>query len=333
MSSWSRTAGEFFVSRVVRLYPAYWAGVLVTTLVLRLLPTVRDGESFSNALVNLTMLQEPFHINDVDAVYWSLWSELRFYLLFAIVVWRGLTYRRAVTFCVVWTIASAIDSSVHNDLLDTWAQPLYSSYFIAGIALYLMYRFGPNLILWGIIGFSWLISQHSITTINHSHVQELQLNLPNWGAQLLVTVYFVLMIGIALGWFSWIRWRWLTTVGALTYPLYLVHEYIGWTMIHALRHRMPSYLNLLLTTLTMVALAWLIHRLVEKPLAKRLKRADEGSSSCAPTRSRSRAPRPSGSACQPIRPGKRCRPPGRPRSRWKQPERSPRSSDHEPQPA
>jgi peptidoglycan/LPS O-acetylase OafA/YrhL len=38
MSGWGRPLGAFFASRVSRLYPAYWAAVVVTTLVVLVAP-------------------------------------------------------------------------------------------------------------------------------------------------------------------------------------------------------------------------------------------------------------------------------------------------------
>lgn len=45
MSAWGRSVGDFFVSRVVRLYPAYWFAVLVTAAVLVAVPRVSTSSS------------------------------------------------------------------------------------------------------------------------------------------------------------------------------------------------------------------------------------------------------------------------------------------------
>ena len=46
-------------------------------------------------------------------------------------------------------------------------------------------------------------------------------------AILVVTVFYVLLTATALGWLRWIRGRWLVTLGALSYPVYLLHNEIG----------------------------------------------------------------------------------------------------------
>ena len=70
---------DFVFSRFSRLYPTYWAGVLVTTLVVALgwLPNMR--RTFGEVLVNLTMLHEFWGVRPVEGVYWTLTRELIFY--------------------------------------------------------------------------------------------------------------------------------------------------------------------------------------------------------------------------------------------------------------
>ena len=69
--------------------------------------------TLSQVAANLTMLQNPLGVHDIDPSYWTLAVELRFYLLFAIVLAIGVTYRRVVYFCVVWLAVSVF----------VWASP------------------------------------------------------------------------------------------------------------------------------------------------------------------------------------------------------------------
>jgi peptidoglycan/LPS O-acetylase OafA/YrhL len=108
MSCWGRTPRQFFTSRVIRLYPAYWFSIVFTTAVLVTLPGVWDRQKLRVILLNFTMLQSGSGAANVDGVYWTLWSELRFYLLFMAVVITGLTYRKVVLFCCFWGAAAMI---------------------------------------------------------------------------------------------------------------------------------------------------------------------------------------------------------------------------------
>ena len=90
----------------------------------------------------------------------------------------------------------------------------------------------------------------------------------------IISATYLVVAAVAVGWLGWARWKWLTVAGALTYPLYLVHEHLGWFQIRLLsRHwGLPHELVLVITVTTMLVLAYLIHRLVEKPLGSRLRR-------------------------------------------------------------
>jgi peptidoglycan/LPS O-acetylase OafA/YrhL len=270
MSSWDRGVGEFFVSRVTRLFPTYWFAVLLTSAVVIALPTATARPRLVQILANLTMAQTGLGAKNIDIPYWTLWPELLFYLLFTVVIWRGVTYRRVVIFCCVWTAWNVFAWSEHTRFV-TALSPIYSMYFIAGVAMYLMYRFRPTLILWGIVGFSWLLAMYGVFV----RLPALNMKAPHdWAiGATIVTCCFALMLATALGYFDRIQWRWLTIAGALTYPLYLVHMAVGLTIIDRLSPAVPRYVLLVGVIVSMLVLAWLIHRFVEKPVAAWLKPA------------------------------------------------------------
>jgi peptidoglycan/LPS O-acetylase OafA/YrhL len=231
-----------FVSRAIRLYPAYWAGVLLTTAVATVLPTQYGRRPVAEVLVNLTMLEQGVHVEYVDPVYWTLWRELMFYLLFAIVVWRGVAYRRTVAFCVLWTVASVLAVWTAVPVLKNLVGSECSMYFIAGIAMYLMHRFRPTILLGGIVGVSWALATYNLTesTAGQSRIV-LHHPISSHVAAGIVTLCFGMVLAVALGWLDRIQWRWLTVAGALTYPLYLIHQIIGYAIIRWLNPHVEKH--------------------------------------------------------------------------------------------
>ncbi|MEU2053517.1 acyltransferase [Streptomyces bungoensis] len=276
MSSWGRTLGDFFRSRVARLYPAYWVALVLVTAAAVALPAVVHPVRLDEFLVNLTMLQQPMGATRVLGVCWTLWVEVRFYALFALfVVARGVTYRRVVLFACVWTLAAAVCRTSGNELTDQLLMPEYAPFFVGGLALYLIHRFGSDLLLWGIVAVSWLLAQSEATQGLWHPGAPGGVHRDPYVVVLIVTVAFAAVAAVALGWTRWASWPWLVTAGALTYPFYLVHEHLGWFVIRVL-HRglgLPPWPTLAVTVLGMLLLAWLIHRFVETPLGPRLKRA------------------------------------------------------------
>ncbi|MFF8258651.1 acyltransferase family protein [Streptomyces virginiae] len=272
MSAWGRTVGDFAVSRVSRLFPAYWAAVVFTSLVLFNWPEVRKVASFSDVVVNLSMLQAGVGVPHVDDAYWTLFVELKFYVLFALVVMRGVTYRNCVLFCGAWTLAGVVAPTVDSGLLSFFAVSSASPYFIAGIAFYLMRRFRPNAVLWAVVGVQFLLAQHHvharmISSLGRSATQQT----PAWPAHVVIVLGFAVMAAIALGALDRVQWRWLPHAGAVTYPLYLIHMMAGLTAIHHFRGDLAPVPLAIGVTAAMVALAWLVHRLVERPLGRLLR--------------------------------------------------------------
>ncbi|MFB7950471.1 acyltransferase family protein [Kitasatospora phosalacinea] len=276
MSCWGRPLGDFATSRITRLFPAYWFAVLATATAIFVARPSWAGRilsgSYRNVIANLTMTQGGLGGVHVDGVFWTLWVELRFYILFGLLLIGGLTYRKVVAFCAGWTILSVYLVSADSPLLDTVFFPQYSSYFVAGVAMFLVHRFGPTLINLGLVGVSWALSAwHIWATV--SRLTWLSLSYTRTLA--LITVFYLVMLAVALGRFNRIQWKWLTTAGALTYPLYLIHEYPGWILIHHFRRSMGPYALVATVVAVMLVYAWLVHRLVERPLAPLLKRGIE----------------------------------------------------------
>ncbi|GLW55564.1 acyltransferase family protein [Kitasatospora phosalacinea] len=273
MSSWGRPLGSFVSSRITRLFPAYWFSVLfLAALAFAVhVPWNKDllKGSYSNVITNLTMVQEGTGGLDVDGVYWTLWIELRFYVLFGLMAIGGVTYRKVMSFCCGWLLLALLASATGWKVLDVLFFPRYAPFFIAGVALYLLHRYGGNLLVWGLIGFCWMQAQNQLRFIVADYYwQKVSYNV----AFALVTLAFLVMIGVAVGWFDRIQWKWLVSAGALTYPLYLVHEQFGWQVIRHFHSRYNAYALVGVLTVSMLVFAWLIHRLVERPASAALRR-------------------------------------------------------------
>ncbi|MEV5613495.1 acyltransferase [Streptomyces sp. NPDC052225] len=276
MSGWGRPLRSFFASRVARLMPAYWAAVVLVTAVFALPAVAYHAVSPSDALVNLTMLQQPVGADRVLGVCWTLWAELRFYALFALcVVLPGANRRRVVLFCAVWTMAAVIADASGEPFLDLVLMPEYAPFFIGGIGLYLVHRNRRDVLAWGTVAVGWALGQHyAVAGMWHAPNPAFFSYRSSFGIVLVVTLGFVAVAAIACGLLHRVNWRWLTTAGALTYPFYLVHEHLGWVAIGFLHRRMglPSSVTFTATLGLMLLLAWALNRYVEKRLTPLLRR-------------------------------------------------------------
>ncbi|WAX78319.1 acyltransferase family protein [Streptomyces sp. KMM 9044] len=279
MSGWGRPLRSFFASRTSRLLPACWAAVLLVTAVFALPVVVYEAVSPSDALVNLTLLQQPLGADRVLGVCWTLWVEIRFYTLFALfVVMPGASRQRVILFCAVWTMAAAIADAANEPLLALALMPEYAPLFVGGIGLYLVHRDRKDAYAWGLVGVGWLIGQrYAVQDLWHAPSADAFSHRTSCGIILIVTLGFVAVTvavaALALGWLSWANWRRLTVAGTLTHPFHLVHEHLGWVVIHGL-HRglgIGSAETLALTVAAMLLLAWLLNRYVEETLTPALR--------------------------------------------------------------
>ena len=93
-----------------------------------------------------------------------------------------------------------------------------------------------------------------------------------WVVQLIVALMFGVFLLLALGRLNFQN-RLLEKMGALTYPLYLIHGVIGSTLlVFFVRHyEMNRWIALLIISCVSIACAWLIQRYFESPLALRLR--------------------------------------------------------------
>ncbi|CNE28688.1 putative acyltransferase [Mycobacterium tuberculosis] len=271
MSAWGRSVGDFAVSRVARIFPAYWFAVtlaLVVFLATGYSPPGSD-DPLTPYLPNMTMLQPSLGMPHMEIVYWTLWIELHFYVLIAVIVWRGITYRSCVAFMVVWLLCALFATGAQSRPFMVLLIPQWAPYFIAGMAFFLIHRFGSNLVLWLITAACW-----GLCVYNRTSTAVGVLFWPGVGNAVLtgaVTLMFLIMAMVATHQFEMVRWRGLTVLGALTYPLYLVHETIGRALADQIGSHLGRWQLLGASCAAALASAYLVHRFVEDPVQRRLR--------------------------------------------------------------
>ncbi|AQW48428.1 putative acyltransferase [Streptomyces hygroscopicus] len=281
LSCWGRTPVQFIVSRVSRLFPSYWCAVLmvvglvfITRLVHLQAATPLDPRT---VLGNLTMVPGSLGLQLIAGVAWTLWVEARCYLLMAIMLYFGLTYRRMIAVCGTWLTLAVIARELDSTVLDELFVSQDVGLFITGIALYLMHRFGRNLVPWLLAGFAWC---YELTVLNDrvtAHaVKPADGGAISWAACAAILTCFLAVLALAgNGPLARLRWRWLVTAGALTYPFYLVHQSIGILVAKGLLQTVPALgvlPSMAVAAVSSLLLSGAIYRMVENPLMRVLRR-------------------------------------------------------------
>ena len=262
LMSLERSGGMGFVrGRIIRLYPAFWAAVLLTAAVTAIRP-VAGVPTLPQVLVNLTMLQDYVGVPQIDGVYWSLTYEIGFYaFMFALFRAGG---RAAVPFLPAYlTLGAALFSVaapyVPHPLHFLLVFNAFAHLFGVGLAMFLIRERGPHCLYWAPI-------------LAAPVVQYLYDGLIGAAA---VIVCAGLMAWAALGQRSGLlAISLLVRLGTISYALYLTHQMIGYAAMAALEARGASPGAALAVTLTgAVGLAAAVTYGVERPAARWLRRA------------------------------------------------------------
>jgi peptidoglycan/LPS O-acetylase OafA/YrhL len=150
----------------------------------------------------------------------------------------------------------------------------YAPLFAAGMALYVIHRTGHAVVPWLLVAANTAAATAALVP---ARMHSLGANSVVEPSAVLLAVALPACVGLValVSLTPLARWRWagLTAAGALTYPLYLTHEYWGLWVIHLLHDRLPVWAVLAAATAFSLLLAWLVHRFVEKPFGPRLRRA------------------------------------------------------------
>jgi peptidoglycan/LPS O-acetylase OafA/YrhL len=93
---------DFAISRFFRLYPAYWLSILGSLLILYILGNA--AIPVKATLINVTMLQQFFGVQNLIGVYWTLQIELIFYWICAGLFALGWFENPTRIVCMIWLL-------------------------------------------------------------------------------------------------------------------------------------------------------------------------------------------------------------------------------------
>ncbi|GAA5165207.1 acyltransferase [Viridibacterium curvum] len=271
------TPRSFIASRVARLYPAFWVAVPLTALVVWWGQDARLAVPLSHAIGNLTMFAHWLGLKFVDDAYWSLAVELHFYIYVWLVLrFKALRWLEALL--AAWLLVSAINWLRPMYPVEFWLNAKWAPFFAAGCVLFRVRSEGWSRSRNALLLASWLLAVAYAWVESRRSLSATQPFNPVVVASL-VTLMFAAMTAITQGWLRVPGTRWITLAGALTYPVYLLHENIGYVLHAALRGATGNaWLALLLVVASVLTASWCIHRGVERPLAPRLRRLVDGKS-------------------------------------------------------
>lgn len=272
MSAEQGTFKRFFISRVTRLYPAFWTCCTITFIATLLIGGTRFSATLSQYIINLSMLNEFFSVQPIDGAYWSLAIEIKFYALISLIlIFRQM--KRAQLFLAFWlAMTIAIEVFNLNYLRSSILIPNYASYFIAGAAAYLIWSRGITIPRISLFMVAWLTALYRSSQVAGDVAKYYRTDIDQIIVSLLISSFFAATLLISIrktGFF--IRKKW-GLLGVMTYPLYLIHQYIGYMIFNLAYPTFNRYAIILTTISLMLLMAFLINVFVEKKWRGRFSR-------------------------------------------------------------
>jgi peptidoglycan/LPS O-acetylase OafA/YrhL len=288
LSAQGKTLAQFFTSRVMRLFPAYWVVCTLCFVVVRLFGPAVHAPGWSPLLdaplkaylYSMTMLQTFFGVPNLDGVYWTLAYEISFYFLIALLLAFGWLRR---TEHVLWVLAGwlaycalvgpATDTNAFSFLLF----PRYAPFFIAGMVFYLLQTSqAARWKLYTLLGAAYALGLQAAFSRAAENARNYTQPFSLVVVTGLFTLFFVVFLLIIYRKINLGQAKWAAFVGALTYPLYLAHHSMGYVLLQWLGPHVDKYVLLVGLLALFMGLAYLLHISVERRYSKALGQRVQG---------------------------------------------------------
>lgn len=265
----SRNAAEFLARRVIRLWPALLLALPVVFIVGNIGPEMY-AHPLAHLFTSFTLIDPmllnhllPLSVDWVTAVLWTMWVEIQFYVLSAL-----LFFVLRTRFVPALALVTGVATALTWFPVWGWASDERIAALLPAIAWYL-----PWFLAGAIFHAIW-----SSRRVRPWHSLALAVCLANVGWRLwyhaeihaiwLPIAFFVAFTAITLRWrvAAPLRMSALVFLGEISYEFYLVHDTVGVTIITALVDRFgfsagPHLLGAVLGGGASLALAVVIYRI------------------------------------------------------------------------
>ena len=259
----SPSLGTYYKKRVIRLYSSYIPCVIITWLLMTYAPPLGNRNvSFISFLGNLTMFQLFLGLPNVDGAYWTLAVQLIVYITIgAIFFLMKKSISKLLIVLFVWMIVGCGVAFFKNHLgftkLTFITDAKFIQLFIQGLLLYCI---GTRLYrsIWLYV-FLVLCVCYDLLWFSKSYF-------------VFNTLLIVIMLVVQLTNFSLKKKGLLVFIGSISFPLYLLHQNIGYLIIRFMeQHGLTSEWWIIIPASIVIALAWLMIAFVERPISNGIK--------------------------------------------------------------
>jgi peptidoglycan/LPS O-acetylase OafA/YrhL len=254
----SRNEIEFISKRILRLYPSYWACLIISFIIISYVGLPSREVSFLDFILNFTMLQYLWGGNSVDGVYWSLFYQLAFYFFMA-VSFRLIKSKYLHVFFLCWLVLFIFNSAVMPDWgIEILFSLHYSMLFLGGIYFNRLNK-----------AKSWInIIMPFITFICFILFAQEPLDFTQIA---IIGVSYLLIYTYAFQQLNLSLLAPIALLAPISFEWYLLHQNIGYIMLkYIYKYVWENPVMILIPMTLTAAMAWVIYEYVGQPSARYL---------------------------------------------------------------
>lgn len=272
--AWSaegRAWTEFAAARFARLYPGFLVCMTATFIVQSLAADPRFPTGLGAWLANLLMfaptLKQPF----MDGVYWSIVLEIVFYGWVAIALFFGVFSRWKLPLVAGWLLIAALNETLfRNAAVRLVFITEYAPYFASGIVAHHIASKGRSAEAAALLAAAFLLSCQTLTVTEGWMQAHYGVSAPLPMLVAANAAIYALFAGAILLRRAVAPSRLALVLGGLTYPLYLLHQDIGYIVLNAAEPHVGRWAAFGLVAAAMFTASFLVWRFVETPVRKPL---------------------------------------------------------------
>ena len=178
---------------------------------------------------------------------------------------------KAQVFIIGWLVITALLELHPSYTLRHYLIADYSPYFIAGALSFLVYRHGFSAARVGALVLAWVLGMRRALEEMRIMTDSYNTEFDGYIVMGLITIFFATMLLVAskrTGFFGKRDW---IVFGAMTYPLYLLHQEIGFMIFNIAYPTVSAHVLLTATIVAMLFLAHGVNKYIEQRFFYRFK--------------------------------------------------------------
>lgn len=266
LSAEGRSAYDFAVGRVARLWPTFLICASITALILTLWPVPTLPEpTLRQWLAHIVILSRALGQPFLDGAYWTIAYEIIFYGWIFLLIAIGIFERHWKPVVLVWLAISVINETMlHSGALQKLMITQYSGFFAFGLVLFRTQR-DARWTSFAVLAaaMAWAFTNPYVT--EQEFVATYGLTRSAGGAMLVGPLALAAVSLAVLSPSMPISRKLAFALGGLTYPLYLLHQNIGYAVFAHFGSEQNKWLLLAGLLVALACLSLLIATAIEPP--------------------------------------------------------------------